>query len=113
MDTHKSNSVWQYTAPFLNCFLRVISGHDGQLFAGFSQGFRDSGLPVSCQSLSVIRSSELENRAPDQDGRKGVRSFANVKSVCFDSGVWRVAIFIFVRRPSLTYSFPTNAKSGV
>jgi len=57
-----------------------------------------------------IQSSELENRAPDQDGRKSVRSFANVKRVCVDSGLWRVAIF--VQRPSLTHSFRTDAKSG-
>ena len=120
-----SAGVCNTRPPFLNCLLRVISGHEGQLFAGFprvkvalicvgseakSCSERHRGFPFSCQSLSVIRSSELENRAPDQDGRKSVRSFANVKRVCVDSGLWRVAIF--VQRPSLTHSFRTDAKSG-
>jgi hypothetical protein len=63
--------------PFLNCFLRVISGHEAQHFEGFPRvkGSRSNlrgatSGPVSCQSLSVIRCSELENRAPDQDERK-------------------------------------------
>jgi hypothetical protein len=110
-------------SPFLNYLLRVISGHEVQLFAAFPRvevalicvGMNPvqsdiGGFPFSCQSLSVIQSSELENRAADQDGRKSVRSFADVKRVCFDSGLLRVAIF--VQRPSLTHSLRTDAKSG-
>ena len=40
-----------------------------------------------------------------------VGSFANVKTVGFDSGLRHLAIFI--RRPSLTHSFPTDAKNGL
>jgi len=50
----------------------------------------------------VAEPSWPENRAPDQEGWKSVRSFAYVKNVSFDSGLRSAGVVIFIRRPGLT-----------